>query len=441
MEYTGLAPGVNLPASPAAQRVYYESIMLTRRLIPVLLVALASACSEAPPPPGFGDLVPLVSPSGTDSEGPRLSAADGRLVLSWMERTRPGGALYYSELGGDGWGDPQLVVTDPAMFVNWADLPSVVPIADDRWFAHWLSFSADGPYSYDVRVALGDGRRPEWGPAFSPHDDGTPTEHGFVSTIPLDGRTGVIWLDGRNTLATPADEAGGHDGHTGGGGMTLRAATIDATGAVGGEQLIDDLVCDCCQTDIAVAAYGPIAVYRNRTHEEIRDIFLSRYRDGAWQPGERFSFDNWEISGCPVNGPSIAAHGDLVAVAWFTGAGGKPMLKLRLSVDGGKTFGERRILSQNRVRGHADAVAVDGHSVVVSWLEAGDQDLADIRVRSVSADGTFGPIETVGRTALARVVPQLALIGDELVLAWTDDLRGERRISSIIVPILPGPVD
>ena len=113
------------------------------------------------------------------------------------------------------------------------------------------------------------------------------------------------------------------------------------------------------------------------------------------------------------------------------------MLKTRLSVDGGKTFGERLILSQNRVLGHADTVAIDDNAVVVSWLESGAQGLDDVRVRSIAADGRFGPVETVGRTALSRVVPQLARVGDELVLAWTDDLRGERRISSVRVPIVP----
>ena len=68
-----------------------------------------------------------------------------------------------------------------------------------------------------------------------------------------------------------------------------------------GEAVIDSSTCDCCQTDVAVSANGPIAVYRDRTHDEIRDIFVTRFEDGSWQPGERLHADNWEIPGCPVH--------------------------------------------------------------------------------------------------------------------------------------------
>ena len=408
--------------------------MNTRIILPVVLL-FAAACDEPPPPPDVGDVVPLVSPGSGVSVGPRLNAADGRLVLSWMEKTSPGGTLWYAELADDGWSEPASVVSDPTMFVNWADFPSVVPLAGGGWFAHWLSYSADGAYSYDVRTMFGGGQPPTWGESFSPHDDGTLTEHGFVSSLPLDGRRALIWLDGRNTQP-PGGDAGGHMGHAGG--MTLRAATVGPDGAVADEQEIDGLVCDCCQTDLAAGSKGPIAAYRDRTEEEIRDIYVTRYVDGAWTPGERLSFDEWHITGCPVNGPAVAAHGNLVVIAWFTAADGKPLVQARISTDGGATFGERLILARDNILGHVDAVAVDGNAVFVSWLENGKQDLDDIRVRSLAADGRFGPVRTVGRTALTRIVPQLARSGDELVLAWSDDIGGEQRVSSIRVPIVPG---
>ena len=37
---------------------------------------------------------------------------------------------------------------------------------------------------------------------FQLHDDSSPVEHGFVSSVPLPGnRMGVIWLDGRDWAA------------------------------------------------------------------------------------------------------------------------------------------------------------------------------------------------------------------------------------------------
>ncbi len=411
--------------------------------LPALLsILLLAGCTEPPPPPAFGDAVPLVSPGGARSVGPRLSATNDRTILSWMEGASPGGTLYFAELRDRGWSEPREVVTDDKMFVNWADLPSVVSLGNDRWFAHWLSYSADGAYSYDVRAVLGDGREPAWSTPITPHDDGTPTEHGFVSMLELDDGVGLIWLDGRNTLAPSAAGPDDHSGHgSTAGGMTLRAATIDREGIVGAEQEIDDLVCDCCQTDIAVGAGGPLAVYRDRTRDETRDIYLSRHLDGRWQPGERFSFDDWTISACPVNGPAIAADGDLVVIAWFTAANDRPRVNARVSNDGGVSFGERITIAQNRVLGHVDAVALHDGAVALSWLESGRRQFDDVRVRSLTANGELGSVQTVGRTALSRVVPQIARVGDDVLLAWSDELNGEQRTSSVRVPILPGRRD
>ena len=179
-------------------------------------------------------------------------------------------------------------------------------LKNDRLAAHWLEMSADLTYSYDVVfVQSGDGGR-TWSEPLRPHDDGTPTEHGFVSMFADGDGAGLIWLDGRKTV----NEATSDPMATG---MTLRAASIDSGSGIHSQQLVDDLVCDCCQTDIAISSRGPLAVYRDRTAEEIRDIYITRHDGERWEPGQRLYADNWQIPGCPVNGPSIVAHGDHVA--------------------------------------------------------------------------------------------------------------------------------
>ena len=59
---------------------------------------------------------------------------------------------------------------------------------------------------------------------------------------------------------------------------------------------------------------GPIAVYRNRTDDEIRDIYVSRYEMGAWTVGKPVHNDGWHVEACPVNGPVVSAHGKDVTV-------------------------------------------------------------------------------------------------------------------------------
>ena len=220
------------------------------------------------------------------------------------------------------------------MFVNWADLPSVTPLNATHWVAHWLSKSAPDTYAYDVLVAFSGDKGGSWGSPVRPHTDGTPTEHGFVSIRDHNGLPALLWLDGRKTgKDRVVDDPKASS-------MTLRAATIAPDGSLSDEQLVDNIVCDCCQTDVAISTDGPIAVYRNRTVAEIRDIYVTRFVDGAWEQGAAIRDDGWEIPGCPVNGPSIDADGDFVAIAWFSAANDTPVVRVALSTNGGRTFKE-----------------------------------------------------------------------------------------------------
>src|SRR3546814_7392009 len=86
-----------------------------------------------------------------------------------------------------------------------------------------------------------------------------------VSVWPAaDNKLGLAWLDGRNTAG------GGHAGHDGegGAGMTsLRAATINVASQVADAVEVDATVCDCCGTDVAVTARGPLLRSEEHTSE------------------------------------------------------------------------------------------------------------------------------------------------------------------------------
>src|SRR5690606_34451461 len=125
----------------------------------------------------------------------------------------------------------------------------------------------------------------------------------------------VSWLDGRNT-------SGGHHDHQGGE-MTLRAAIVNPDGSLENEFLLDESVCDCCQTSSAMTSNGPVVVYRDRTETEMRDISIVRFDGENWTKPVTIHNDSWEIAGCPVNWPRVAAVENTVAVAWFTAPEGE----------------------------------------------------------------------------------------------------------------------
>ena len=53
------------------------------------------------------------------------------------------------------------------------------------------------------------------------------------------------------------------DGHASGP-MNLRSAFISSKGDIYEDHLVDEMVCDCCQTSVTVSNGIPIVVYRDR---------------------------------------------------------------------------------------------------------------------------------------------------------------------------------
>jgi hypothetical protein len=401
---------------------------LFQTILAVSGLALLGACGESSSAVPFEPSA-LVVPAQVPAVGPRISGdQDSTLILSWMESDDDGTTVKYSSFETGTWSEPKVVIEGSDFFVNWADMPSVTPMGDGRLAAHWLQKSADSTYAYDVVFSRSADNGETWSTPIRPHTDGTPTEHGFVSMFADGKSTRLIWLDGRKMVNDVTDDPTSS-------GMTLRSAQVDENLVLSNEQLVDELICDCCQTDIAIATSGAVAVYRNRSVEEIRDIYVTRLVDGRWIPGQPVSDDQWTIPGCPVNGPSIAATGDSVAVAWFTGAGNLPVVKLSISENSGETFGAPIEVIDGRILGRVGLVQLDNDDVAVSWLQKGSDGFTEVQVRKVSSDGTLGPIHTVSSKAASFSVPQLALSGDKLVFVWTESERPSSRISSASVPI------
>jgi len=366
--------------------------------------------------------------------GPNLAVGpDGTTVVSYMAPTESGKSLRYHVIRDGVWGDARTVSTGDNWFVNWADFPSVTPVSANLWGAHWLVRRAAGGYAYDVHAAVSEDAGETWSEPFLLHSDDTDTEHGFVTLYPAEDQIGAVWLDGRNT--TPQSAA--DDGHAPSGGMTLRAGRFDASGIVGGEQVVDTLTCDCCQTDVAVTSEGPVAVYRDRTSEEIRDIYVSRYVDGAWQEGQALNNDNWNIAGCPVNGPVIKADGSAVVITWFTGADSTPTVKTAWSNDAGRSFSAPTIVAQSNVVGYVGSALLPDGSIVASWICKAADKRSTICYQNVAADGTLGELhQLTTQGVVARMsVPQLALIDDQLLFVWTDRVDKQFQINSKQVPL------
>ena len=360
------------------------------------------------------------SPTEGDSREPELNSThDGRIILSWVEKISARRyALRVSSRDGKGWSEVQTVAEGENWFVNWADFPSVVALRDGALAAHWLVKSGPGTYAYNVNIARSKDGGKTWSKPIVPHLDNTQTEHGFVSLIPLmDGRLGAVWLDGRN-MKDSKDKVE-HSASTES--MTLRYAAIDAEGKLSDEAQLDERVCECCQTSAALTSEGVIAVYRDRSQTEVRDIYSVRQANSGWGSPQPVYTDNWEINGCPVNGPSVAADAPRVAVAWFTEAGAQPRVKLAFSGDNGATFGGPIQVDDGEAAGRVDALLLPDGSALVCWM-SGTAEGGAIKVRRIRPDGALGPVSIIAKTDISRSsgFPRMARLGDEVHFAWTE---------------------
>ncbi|HEX2190731.1 MAG TPA: sialidase family protein, partial [Longimicrobiaceae bacterium] len=339
------------------------------------------------------------------------------MYLSWIE---PGPdsthALRFAVLEGARWSAPRTVASGRDWFVNWADFPSLAVLPGGRLAAHWLQRSGPGRYAYDVRIARSADGGATWTGGVVPHRDGVPAEHGFVSLWPAAGDSvGAVWLDGRKYAA--AEE--GHDGH--GGETMLLHTALAADGGVGAERALDARICDCCQTAVAMTSAGPLVVYRDRSPEEIRDVYVVRQVDGRWTEPAPVHADGWKIPACPVNGPQAAARGERVAVAWFTGARDTARVRVAFSADAGATWSAPVRVDDGDPAGRVDVELLEGGDALVSWIERTGADAAEVRVRRVAPGGGRSAPVTVAASSGERAsgFPRMALAGDTVVFAWT----------------------
>ncbi|RME27208.1 MAG: hypothetical protein D6798_05065 [Deltaproteobacteria bacterium] len=383
--------------------------------VPLLLAALPAAAADTPHPP-----TPVSLPAAAGAVAPGLSQDGDGLLLTWWEPAGEGSVLRLARFDGTTMSAAMTVSAPAAPVVNWADTPQVARSGDGSLVAWWPQQAGESPDAYEVALARSTDEGASWTDLGVVHDDGTDTEHGFVSMAPEGQGLRVAWLDGRAMV----DQ----------GPMQLRTTWIGH--AIGPAQVVDPRTCDCCGTALVPTPAGPVVVYRDRSDNETRDIFASVRQAEGWSTPRSVSDDGWQIAGCPVNGPRAALTGAHLAVTWTTGVAG-PRVRAAFSdastptlfspaveLDGPDDRGEP--LGRVYVTALDDAGLAD--TVAVSWLRQEDG-LGRVQLATLRADGQRSDAITVGETTADRKAgfPRLGRAGDSILVVWTDP----RRVDSL----------
>ena len=356
---------------------------------------------------------------------PSLVYRNSSLSLSWVSlNEQKKASLNFSRFTDGKWTKPQTIATGSDWFVNWADFPTHA-INGNLILTSYLKKSASGTYNYDVVLSLQKLSGEKIKEDFILHSDGVKSEHGFVSIIPNDNHGFyVTWLDGRNTVEKKLD---GHHKP-----MTIRFAEITAGGGVINESELDSATCDCCQTSIAANKNGPIVVYRDRDKKEVRDIYITRQINGAWEAPSPVHKDGWIINGCPVNGPKVAVNSNNLAVSWFTVSNENPIVNLSFSKSNGDSFGTPIKINDHDAIGRVDVAFLNEQEVIVSYME-GDDVGTYLRIKKVSIDGKVSEPITISKIDGGRNtgVPQLEIFNSEIFIVWTVFVDEKNQLKSV----------
>ncbi|MBT8384705.1 MAG: hypothetical protein KJO83_03230 [Bacteroidia bacterium] len=375
------------------------------------------------------------SPVTAGSMQPFLFAKNDQIFMSWTQKKSD--SLYglnFASFSEGKWSNGKEIGNGSNWFINWADFPSIVKNGS-HLLVHHLQKSDNATYAYDIRLNLSNDNGENWHKDFMLHNDGTKTEHGFVTMLPYEKDSFMVtWLDGRNTESGTGH--GENDQHQSKGAMNLRAAKVLSTGKIIDDTLIDEKTCDCCQTSTVITEKGPFIVYRDRSDEEIRDIYFSRMVDGSWTIPQPVYNDNWVINGCPVNGPKADAKDNTVVVAWFTAAGNIPKVNIAFSVNNGKGFDQPIQIDLGSPIGRVDIALIDEENALVSWVESTEDD-ANFMALKVNRNGKKNNVVLLSEISASRAsgFPQLELMNDTVFLAWNHIFEDQIIIKTKSIPI------
>ena len=389
----------------------------------VTLLVVAAGCSspapvaEAPaapkPIPWDLTITPGTLDTGTTSMGPQLTASPAGAVMSWMEQNDATFTLRFAELSGAGqWTPARTVTSGTDWFVSGVDPPAVMRLRDGSLAASWYKAVDLATEAYDTLMATSRDDGKTWSKVFSPHHDRTKSQHGFASLFEWPaaqgGGLGMVWLDGR---------AGAE--------MGLFSARFDGAWKQTAEAAINQRVCECCATSVALASGGPVVAFRDRSPQEVRDIHVVRRDGDTWAEPVPVFASHWQVDSCPVNGPAIAASGNRVALAWFEAPNDEGRAYVAFSEDGGRVFGKPVRVDDSASLGHVGVVMLDDGAAAVTWLEFDNG--SRFRVRRVEPSGARSAAKQIagGEGTFVSGIPRVARVGDRLLFAWAENRGAE----------------
>ena len=275
-------------------------------------------------------------------------------------------------------------------------------------------------------------------PARITHDPSFSGARGWQAlTLDAKGVVHAVWLDGR--AAHKKIAAMGHAGvpHKGQPPQEIYHGTLTADGRMIETRIAED-VCFCCKTAVAVDPRGGVlTAWRHVFPGSMRDIAFAKSTDGGrhFSSLVRVSEDNWELNGCPEDGPSLAVDSaGIIHIAWTTVVNdGEPYKALFYATSrDGKVFSPRARVPTSRTitPGHPQLVLTSNGGAAIAFDEAAPG-MRRVSLARVSRTGAFQPPQVLSDDDAASHPVIIQTTTDELLVAWASRPANSSNSSTI----------
>jgi hypothetical protein len=345
---------------------------------------------------------------------------DGTLWLAWMA----GGQITVASSKDDGKSFSAAVqVTKERLDLDWG--PDARPkIVVDRNGGIALAFAIFRDKAFNGQVLYT--RSKDRGQSFGevrPITTNNESQRFEAVALDADGSVFAAWLDKRNRV--PAQRSGRN--YEGAG---LFFASSNDGGATYSEgRLAQDNTCECCRLGLAFAGPGrPVIVFRNIFEGGVRDHAIMTFSDLA-TPGEihRVSVDDWQISACPHQGPSLSiSTTGTYHVTWYTNGSARKGLFYARSQDGGRTFSDPLLIGRPDRSPSRPYILAGPHGTVMVWKEF-DGETTTLNLTTSHDDGlTWSKATVVAKTTDSSDHPLLVSDGQRIFVSWMTKADGYR---------------
>jgi len=218
------------------------------------------------------------------------------------------------------------------------------------------------------------------------------------------------------------------DGHEGRKDPATWVARVTEQGTrVEGIRKVGDDTCVCCRVDAAAGAGNTVALtWRQVFPGDVRDMVLAVSRDGGRTFGDArlVSADHWKINACPHRGGAVGLDAKgRVYMSWYTeGSDIRPDLKFAVSADGQRFGPPKRLHTSATSIPDQARMAVDpaGRAVIV-WEESTAVRRRILLRYTLDAGRTLSPIRVLS-TAIKAYAPDITFAPDgSFLVAWHEE--------------------